>query len=239
MRVLVVVLCLSAQVAAQECPQRRQALDQARSRVASGGTAAEWKALVDAFSNCFPCMTRVETHAVAKEYATANTRAAQAAAIEEKAQEAKAHAAVLEQQRTEVMQKIAQRREEEAAAEARYNAIRSNPRQMAVVFGAIFCAMRDLRTTALAEIAKEKKYARVGGYEDKGKIYGLQQRVRRADEVTDEQRGNIKGFKGLTPAGCSDTRVRAVLACRAVANDTPCEDQLIRDMLTFVPDDEE
>lgn len=121
----------------------------------------------------------------------------------------------------------------EAENERRIDAIRANRKQMAAVFGAIFCSLKNYRAGAIAEIAKEKKYARYGGMVDKRKLYQLQQHIRRVDEIEAEKRSDLKDWKSLAPAACSDALVRRVVACNTGGE---C-DQLTTDMATFVPDD--
>ena len=147
-----------------------------------------------------------------------------------------------EAQRKAYEEKRAAEKQAEAAAEAaeqaRLDAIRADPKQMGFVFGGIFCAMKQLRDRSLAEIAKEKKYAGIGGYENKAKLYALQQKIRRADEITAQEQKNLKTLKRITPETCSSEQVKTLLLCRATPGTEGCDRQAIADMLTFVPSDE-
>lgn len=128
---------------------------------------------------------------------------------------------------------------EQKAEDARRNALLTNPKTARIIFGASLCYDRALRTSALAEIAKEKKYARIGGYENKNKIYALQQQIRWADEQEARDRKDLATYRGLKPAPCSNSRVRQVIQC-ADPNEEACADDEAHMMSTFVanPDNE-
>ncbi len=113
-------------------------------------------------------------------------------------------------------------------------AVRRDPKAMAVVFGAIFCHTKQARVSALNEIAQEKKYARIGGMVNKAKLYALQQVVRWADE-TDTQEGiDLKSFKGVKPASCASAGVRDVLRCLGEGEQCAGDEQ--RHLASFVPE---
>lgn len=118
--------------------------------------------------------------------------------------------------------------------EAEAEATRRDPKAMSVVFGAIFCYTKNLRNVALAEIAKEKKYARIGGMVNKVKLYNLQQAIRWADETEAEERKNLKGYRRVVPLGCNNASVAAVTQCLGEAEN--CSGDVPRHLATFVPE---
>lgn len=101
----------------------------------------------------------------------------------------------------------------------RLPAIQRDKKQMAVVLGSILCALDFGKRQALDEIAKEKKYAKVGGVINKAKLYAQQQRIRRADEQTKIVRDKMKNplYAGVVPLQCKSEKVQHVLHC----HDTP------------------
>lgn len=102
-----------------------------------------------------------------------------------------------------------------AASDERIGKIRSDKKQMALVFGAILCGIDFQRRQALEEIAKEKKYARLGGMVDKVKLYNLQRQVRFADERAAGVREKLKQpiYAGVKPVACASKDVQRVLVC--------------------------
>lgn len=100
--------------------------------------------------------------------------------------------------------------DEEAAFAEKMKADRN---VMAAVFGLALCQQRAAKTAALAEIAKEKKYARIGGIERMRKIYDLQEDIRAADEATAQIRAFLRTYDRVHPSGCAAREVKALLAC--------------------------
>lgn len=129
-----------------------------------------------------------------------------------------------------------QQAEDQAAEEKRFDAMRDNPRVMAIAWGATFCSIRQVRSDALSEIAKEKKYARIGGMVDKEKLYTLQKQIRWADEEEAKERKELaaepKQYR-VTPLPCGHPAVKIVLEC--VADAGACVDGHARDLAAFVP----
>lgn len=70
----------------------------------------------------------------------------------------------------------------------------------------IVCFARARRAEAFAEIAKEKKYAAIGGIENQTKLYGLQQQIRARDEQLEKL-----GSKDVLP--CTSPVPKAYVAC--------------------------
>ena len=83
---------------------------------------------------------------------------------------------------------------------------------LGAVLGYRVGTMADRRDEARAEIAKQKKYARVGGVLNKSAIYEQQERIRGADEAIewDQQYAKENGVKIL---GRNDKRVATVEEC--------------------------
>lgn len=104
--------------------------------------------------------------------------------------------------------------DEETAHAARINAVKSDPKKMAIAFGASLCYAKRIRTESMAEIAKEKKYGAIGGVVNKDKLYRLQQRIRWADEAESTYKSKLKLWHGLTAAPCSDATVAAAVTCK-------------------------
>lgn len=129
-----------------------------------------------------------------------------------------------------------QQAEDQAAEQKRFDAMRDNPKVMAIAWGATFCSIRQVRSDALEEISKEKKYGRIGGMVDKEKLYSLQKQVRWADETEAKERKELtdepKRYR-VTPLPCSSPLVKIVLEC--VADTGACVDGHARDLAAFVP----
>ncbi len=87
------------------------------------------------------------------------------------------------------------------------------PERLPAIFGATVCIGRETKSAALTEIAKERKYARLGGMVDKEKLYELQQRVRWADEHAEADAKAIKTWK-VKPLPCSSRLVREIITCK-------------------------
>lgn len=128
------------------------------------------------------------------------------------------------------------RAKDAADKQARLDAMQEDPKLMEMAISLTICVLQDERRSALTEIATEKKYARIGGYENKAKIYGLQQRIRKADELIAEERKNLASWKGRAKLwACTDKVVRGLLLCRG--DDPPpdlCGGQKVSDLLSFV-----
>lgn len=116
--------------------------------------------------------------------------------------------------------------------EANYEAIRNDKTLMSAIFGASLCTYKDRRAAYLAEVAKEKKYARIGGMVNKVKLYNLQLAVRRMDEKEAEERKTMRDYKGLVPQPCSAIAVKRLRACRGDVDhkNQPCysDDNIMR-----------
>jgi hypothetical protein len=91
----------------------------------------------------------------------------------------------------------------------------STPKGRNFAWGVTLCAYAADRAERLAEIAKEKKYARLAGFVDKVKLYKLQQAIRRIDEEVASERATMKTFAvPVKPLGCGTELVKGVLECR-------------------------
>jgi hypothetical protein len=114
--------------------------------------------------------------------------------------------------------------------------LKKNPKAMGLVFGAIFCRLKNARTAALAEIAKQKKYSRYGGVQNNVVLLQLQNAIRWADEKEAEERKTLRQeYKRVTPLACSNSMVKAVLICHADENTEGCDETLKR-FASFIPD---
>jgi aminopeptidase N len=125
----------------------------------------------------------------------------------------------------------------EAAGEQRKQQLLAVPKNARTIYGAIFCIDKKVRADAIAEIAKEKKYAKLAGMIDKVKLYKLQQTVRSADEHEATNRREFAEYKGLSPAPCTDATVKKLIACSQ--SDGGCESNEIKELAAMVssPDD--
>jgi hypothetical protein len=137
----------------------------------------------------------------------------------------------------EEARRIAERKEAEERA-SRDGAMRKDRKAMATIFGAQFCLLDGMRKTFLDEIAKEKKYARIGGVESRTRLYALQQQIRAVDELVAKERKTLREYPGLVPVTCKSLDVKAVLACRLAEEDASfegkCTDDVARERARFV-----
>lgn len=106
------------------------------------------------------------------------------------------------------------RAEESAAAR------KQDKKFMRVVYSASICRLQEERREALADIAREKKYARIGGVIDKRAIYDSQMVIRGTDEVLLDVRAEMRSMR-IGPLGCGDKRVRALVPCLATSVRNP------------------
>jgi hypothetical protein len=83
---------------------------------------------------------------------------------------------------------------------------------MGAVLGYRVALAEDRRAEAKTEIAKAKKYSRVGGVVNKSAIYEAQQNIRWADEDIDERRQTAKD-EGVKILDRNDKRVATVEEC--------------------------
>lgn len=92
---------------------------------------------------------------------------------------------------------------------------RSDPNWLAPALSAEACAYALERQRAEGDIAKEKKYGRIGGVVDKHALYNDEQRIRQAD---DEQRKIAATMrKGhLKQTACSDKAIAKLAPCMPV-----------------------
>jgi hypothetical protein len=120
----------------------------------------------------------------------------------------------------------AQRREEKRQVEGQEAKARQAERQrdanahheeaidkwLGAVFGYRVAIAEDARAEAKEEIAKQKKYSRLGGVVNKVVMYDAQQQIRASDEIIEEQRQRAKDNR-VKLLGREDTRVRRVEEC--------------------------
>jgi hypothetical protein len=136
--------------------------------------------------------------------ADCKARAPQAAAAFQK-QKAKEDAALAEQKRDQDEQaaRVATRRARRAAA---------SPGNRRTALSAELCALRALRSETTAEIATDKRYARVGGAVDLSHRYQLQRELRDVDEQMSSTKAEIEALR-LKPTACSDALVGPLSTC--------------------------
>ena len=118
-----------------------------------------------------------------------------------------------------------QKADEAVAAnqQIRLNTIKADKKQMAIVLGAVSCAIQFQKTSALDEIAKEKKYAKLGGgIVDKRKLYELQEQIRKADETMATFKAKAKNFPGVIPLSCKNADVQKTLTCHDAPETDGC-----------------
>jgi hypothetical protein len=148
-----------------------------------------------------------------------------------------AHEAELQRQREAEMKRQAA---EDAADDAEDEAIRNNPKAMAAIFGAEICLAQSQRKAVLDEIAKQKKYARIGGVENRLSLLQLQNTIRRADELIEKERSLIKTeplYRRVKPSPCSDAAVKLLVFCKIKLRtdvDEKCDGKDLIPMLNFV-----
>jgi hypothetical protein len=122
-----------------------------------------------------------------------------------------------ERARTVAAEREAAAEERREAAEARERDYKENrpeaiKKWMGAVLGYRVALAENRREEAKTEIAKEKKYSRVGGVVNKSAIYEAQQKIRWADEDIEERRQTARD-EGVKILGRNDKRVSAVEEC--------------------------
>jgi hypothetical protein len=119
-----------------------------------------------------------------------------------------------EQQQAREMEAKERAKEEREAREWEYKANRPEAikKWMGAVLGYRVALAEDRRAEAKTEIAKEKKYSRIGGVVNKSAIYEAQQKIRWADEDIEERRQTARD-EGVKILGRNDKRVSAVEEC--------------------------
>jgi len=134
--------------------------------------------------------------------------------------------AVEEKMRLHWEKKEAEHRQKEAEAEAqraaarqvdadrvaRVEAMGADPKYLRIVYSAAVCWYQEERKTAYELIAKEKKYARIGGMVDKKALYDWQQDIRQADEKIPPILALLRGIKAK-PLPCTEPTVKGVAWC--------------------------
>lgn len=109
------------------------------------------------------------------------------------------------------------RKAAEAAAEQRQLAIAEHqPEAIQKWLGALLgyrtALAEDKRDDAKVEIAKQKKYSRIGGVINKSAVYEAQQKIRSADEIIESQRETAKENR-VKVLGRNDPKIDQVQGC--------------------------
>mgnify|MGYP001609123965 CR=1 FL=1 len=81
-----------------------------------------------------------------------------------------------------------------------------------IAWSANLCAARGLRTRALYDIAKQKKYSKYGGVVDRRRLKDSQDWIQAADARIARSLTGLKRLKGR-PVPCTDSTVAQVAAC--------------------------
>lgn len=106
----------------------------------------------------------------------------------------------------------------EAARRARVQARVADPKWVSPLFSSLVCSAKRDRDRAVAEIAKERKYGRIGGVVDLQEIHDWQGAVREADERLARHRGEAKR-RGARLLPCTDKLVGVLAQCVSDADD--------------------
>lgn len=115
----------------------------------------------------------------------------------------------------------------EAQHTARLNAVKSDPKQMRVVFGAALCYCQRIRKDALGELAKEHRYSAQAGVANLDKRDQLKTRLQWVDTAESVYRAKLKKWKGLAPAPCGDATVKKIVECKVKGAESGlCADEI-------------
>ncbi len=121
--------------------------------------------------------------------------------------------------------------------EQRLDRLRRNPKAMAAVMGAELCMADAERRDALTEIAKEKKYSKLGGVENRVVLYALQRRVRRADEFLANLRAGYRkapNLRSVKPYACKHDAVQILILCKGDDPPEDCTKSPLNDLVGMV-----
>ena len=100
--------------------------------------------------------------------------------------------------------------EKKQAAEEKAGLLKAfleNPKAVRLMLSARLCAGQERRKRAMAEIAQEKKYARIGGALNLSKLRELQDEVRTADIIVAQSNLGLKQEKAK-PLSCAQEAVQ-------------------------------
>lgn len=95
---------------------------------------------------------------------------------------------------------------------ALFDRLRNDPTILRAFLSANVCGGQEEQEAARKEIAKEKKYSRIGGSIDLRAMHDLQDRLRSADERIEKNKAALKQRK-LKPYACTDNNVKQVMVC--------------------------
>ncbi len=101
---------------------------------------------------------------------------------------------------------------EKAADEARMREHLADAKWMQIALSAWICHNADERKANVAEIATQRKYARVGGVVNLSSLQDLQDEIRAADENIAKARSALSSFR-VKPLSCKSPMVFSVLTC--------------------------
>lgn len=133
----------------------------------------------------------------------------------------------------------AQEAEESRARAERDEQHRQSPAFMRKVWSAQLCTGEQRRSSALALLAREKKYSAVTGSANLTTREELKRSLQAADELIAQSRSELKRTKG-SPLSCSGAGMREATACIDAPADGECARPEIQDILRLadVPDEE-
>lgn len=124
--------------------------------------------------------------------------------------------------------------ESERVATEKHDSLAADPIWMKPVLSALLCYDDWLNKASKDEIGKEQLYARKGGgMVDVGKIYELQQHMRKATENKATASSRLRKMK-LKPLACSIPTVQAIAMCMRDEPGDWCEGEHVKDRIDFV-----
>lgn len=115
-----------------------------------------------------------------------------------------------EQEAAEAQRAAAAQAEAQRAEALRQDS--SNPKILTALYSAEICWYQRDRKESLDAIAKEKKYARIGGVVDRKALYDWTGDIRRADEKIPPLQQRLRELKAK-PLPCSEKAIAALSSC--------------------------
>ncbi len=121
----------------------------------------------------------------------------------------------------EEQRKRQQSLDHEAWIDAEADKVATDPTSRRLVVSALLCDQLSTREALLAKLAKDKKYAKIGGAVDLGRRSEIQDDLAAADDEIRRLRSLLKADK-TTALGCSEKRVAMAIACMSDARPPEC-----------------
>jgi hypothetical protein len=123
----------------------------------------------------------------------------------------------------EEARKQQERLDHEAWIDGEADKVATDPTSRRLVLSALLCDQLSTRQALLAKLAKDKKYAKIGGAVDLGRRSEIQDDLAAADDEIGRLRSVLKADKA-TPLGCNEKRVEMAIACMSDARPPECPD---------------